>query len=47
MRLRFEASSAKPADHLRAFLAGNSPRLQEARSDEAKKLADSGIWFDF
>ena len=28
-------------------LRGNSPKLQAARSDEAKKLADAGIWFDF
>jgi hypothetical protein len=28
-------------------LTGNSPQLQEARSREAKKLADEGVWFDF
>ena len=28
-------------------LAGKSLKLQEARSKEAKKLADTGAWFDF
>src|SRR6185437_7553103 len=28
-------------------LGGNSLKLQAARSGEAKKLADAGIWFDF